>query len=920
MLPTGTITLLFSDIEGSTKLLHDLDESYPEVLERHRSLLRTAVAAWHGHEVKVHGDSFFFVFQRAADSVAAAVAAQRALAAEQWPLSSPVRVRMGLHTGEPSLTANDYIGVDVHRGARLMAAGHGGQVLLSETVQMLVANHLPAGVSLRDWGEHHLKDLPQPERIYQLVIEGLVNDFPPLETSGKRPHNLPAQLTALIGREGEVEAACALLRRPGLRLLTLTGTGGTGKTRLSLEIAARLLADFEDGVFFVELAAIDNADLLLSTIAPTLGVREGAGQTLRASLQSYLSGRRLLLVLDNFEQVIEAAPVVTQLMAACAHLKVLVTSRKALHLRGEQEFPVSPLALPNLHDLPGVKALSHCAAVQLFIERAVAVKPDFALTNDNAPAVAEICARLDGLPLAIELAASRTRLLSPHAMLARLSSRLKFLTGGARDLPARHQTLEAAIYWSYDLLNDREQMLLRRLAVFVGGCTVAAAEAVLGDDAGDVLDGLASLVDESLLRQQDIAGEPRFWMLETIREFAWARLEESGEKDAMQRRHAVYYSTLSHELEGKLRGFRQLEYRRRMLSDRENIRAALNWALEHEPHLAIDLAVITVRYSATLGEARDFLEQTLARTEDGCPLARLYLALGMVDMTVAQGDFATARAYVEAAQRLLEDAKAKLLLSDEQYQVRLANTERWLATVAMNQGDFVTARALAQEHYTVVGGEDSLSGGVTLAILDLSQGNYEAARAFFEKYIAQYRSTLSHSKLSLYLLCLGNALRYQGHYEEAAAVIGQSSSLQKELGRKSEWLLQSRGWIARHRQDYELAATLFKASLVRARDGGEKRSVINSLAAMAGMAAVQGRAVRAVRLGGAVASILESCGMVLYAGDRADLEHDLAAARAMLDETTLAAAWAAGRAMTVSQAVEYALGSEDEPGDQSLNK
>src|SRR6266446_5113999 len=517
-LPTGTVTLLFTDIEGSTQLLQQLGDQYAGVLAECRHLLRAAFQQWSGYEVDTQGDAFFVVFARATDAVSAAVDAQRALACHAWPEGTSVRVRMGLHTGEPSLTSEGYVGLDVHRAARIMSAGHGGQVLLSQTTRDLVEHSLPDDVSIRNLGEHRLKDLQHASCLFQLVMAGLPADFPSLKTLDSRPNNLPVQFTQFIGREQEVSALQHLLQRDDVRLLTLTGPGGTGKTRLGLQVAAELSEVFPDGVFFVNLAPISDPALMVPTIAQTLEVKGVAHQALLDLVNAFLREKQVLLLLDNFEQVVSAGVQVTALLAACPQLKVLVTSREVLHLRGEQEFAVPPLTLPDPKRLPDLLALSQYEAVALFIQRAQAARSEFQVTNANAPAVAEICVRLDGLPLAIELAAARVKMLPPQALLARLGQRLAVLTSGAQDVPARQQTLHNTIEWSYQLLDGHEQWLFRRLSIFVGGCTLEAAEAVcapLGDGGAtrSVLDGAASLVDKSLLRQSEQEGEePRLVM------------------------------------------------------------------------------------------------------------------------------------------------------------------------------------------------------------------------------------------------------------------------------------------------------------------------------------------------------------------------------------------------------------------------
>ena len=611
------MTFLFTDIEGSTKLLQRLGPEYEAVLNEHRRRIRAGIEAGGGREVSTEGDAIFAAFASPSGAVAAAVLAQRELARQAWPGGTGIPVRMGLHTGEVALAGNDYVGLEVHRAARIAAAAHGGQVLVSSATRSLVDDRLPAGVGWRDLGEHRLKDLSRPERIAQLVVEGLRNDFPPPRTLDVTPNNLPVQVTSFVGREAVVAEAIRLLDRT--RLLSLTGPGGTGKTRLALQLAADVADRFPDGVYFVPLAAISEPMLVAPTITQAIGVTLTGGRPPLEGLIEALRTKRTLLVLDNFEQLLPAASTVAELLRGTDSVKVIVTTRAILRISGEQELPVPPLGLPDVHGKHGAAALSQYAAVRLFIERAVAARPDFQVTNENAPAVAEITARLDGLPLAIELAAARLRLLSPQAILARLGDRLSILSGGARDLPARQQTLRATIAWSYDLLDQAERELFERLGVFMGGWTLEAAEAVCGagGSAADTLDVLTSLAEKSLVRPQDDPhGDPRFLMLETIRAFAVERLEARSDLAELRQRHADWFLALAESTGAALGGPDRRERLNRLEDDHDNMRAALTWFIgRDELALAARLVVALWRFLQQHGhlfEARARADEVLA--------------------------------------------------------------------------------------------------------------------------------------------------------------------------------------------------------------------------------------------------------------------------------------------------------------------
>jgi predicted ATPase/class 3 adenylate cyclase len=663
--PTGTVTFLFTDIEGSTKMWERSPQAMQAALARHDELLRRSIEERGGYVFKTVGDAFFCAFPTAPDALEAALEAQRLLLKERWGESGPLRVRMALHMGAPEVRDGDYFGPPVNRVARLLSAAHGGQVLLSLPTHEMVRDQLPAGMNLADLGEHRLKDLFRPERVFQLLAPELPSEFAPLRTLDAYRNNLPLQPTPLVGREKEVSEVCALLRRDETRLLTLTGAGGIGKTRLALQAAADLLENFPDGTFFAPLATLSEAELFFSAVAETLGVKETGELPLDERLKDYLSERRLLLMLDNFEQVLEAASAVTELLVRAPGLKVLATSRTPLRLYGEHVFPVPPLSMPDLKRPPPLERLTQYEAVGLFVERARALQPNFEVTNESAPAVAEICVRLDGLPLAIELAAARITMLPPKAMLQRLTSRLKLLTGGARDLPERQRTLRGTIEWSHALLDEGEQLLFARLAVFSGGRTLEAMEAICdaeGDLPVEVFEGVSSLLDKSLLRQEEGPnGEPRFVMLETVHEFAREKLRQSAEAEEIRRTHAEYFLTLAEEANPQLRGPNQLQWLERLEAEHDNMRAALSWALErNEVEVALKLGGALSGFWLLRdyhSEGRRWLEEALTMDGRGSPGSRAMALAGAGWLAKDQGDLDRAKEACEEGLELLEHGK-----------------------------------------------------------------------------------------------------------------------------------------------------------------------------------------------------------------------------------------------------------------------
>lgn len=594
VLPEGTVTLLFADVEGSTRHLLRLGERYAQALQLHSAVLHDAVQRHRGYMVDTRGDSSFAAFETAQDAIHAALEAQRSLAIQPWPDGEPFRVRFGLHTGEPVRNADGYAGLDVHRAARICTAAHGGQILISQTTRDLIAHVVPPDTVLLDLGSHQLKDLPHPEHLIQVAGPGLDRELPPPRSLGAAA-GLPPHRAELIGRDRQLEACRALLLRNDVQLVTLTGPGGTGKTSLAIHLASALMPDVDDSVYFVPLASIADPALVPRAISRALNVQEIGSRPILTVLTDAIGSRNHLLVLDNFEHLLPAAAFLAALVAGCPRLKIVVTSRELLHLSLEHEVPVPPLPLPPAG--PGTaEHLLQNDAVRMFVARAQEARPSFALTDDVAPVVGEICRRLDGLPLALELAAARVRVLPPRALLARLDRRLPILTDGPRDLPARQRTLRDTIGWSYGLLDEEERRVFRLLGAFVGGCTLDAIETLAGagcwvsgfgtassvsetrNPAPETLDIVGSLIDKSLVRQTTSGGDVRFTMLETIREFALDQLLAEGEADAARGCLADFYLDLVETADPRLISRDQVTWLDRLEADHGNIGAALVWA------------------------------------------------------------------------------------------------------------------------------------------------------------------------------------------------------------------------------------------------------------------------------------------------------------------------------------------------------
>jgi predicted ATPase/class 3 adenylate cyclase len=956
-LPTGTVTFLFTDIEGSTRLLQHLADAYATALREHQAFLRQAFAEHRGVEIDTAGDGFFVAFPTAPAAVAAAAAATRALATHPWPEGAALRVRMGLHTGSPQLVGDRYIGLDVHRAARIAAAGHGGQILLSSTTRALAAQNLPAGATLRDLGTYRLKDLQLPEPISQLVLVELPSDFPPLKTLDRRAHNLPTQPTVLLGREQQLATLTALLERVEVRLVTITGVGGIGKTRLAMQLAAEVLEEFPDGVWYVRLSRLVDPELVLPTIAQTLGVKEVVGQPIARTLAEHLQEKRFLLVLDNFEQVVAAAPQIGDLLAESPGLKILVTSRVPLHLRAEHDYALTPLPLPESGVLPQPDQLTQYAAVALFVERASAARSDFTVTAANAPAIAEICARMDGLPLAIELAAARVKLLSPEVLLSRLSHQLQLLTGGARDLEARQQTMRATIAWSVALLHPEEQVLFRRLAVFVGGGTLEAIEAVCleleaGESQGiDLLDGLGALVDQSLLQRREEGSELRFGMLHVIREFAQEQLAVSGKAEVLQRAHAAYYLSLAEQLEPDIEGPNQVEVHARLEREHHNLRAVLSWSLDQQA------AETAARICVALGlfwnmaghwvEQGQWLAQTLRLSAALPPRlhARLLHWAGYV--TAAHGNYAAAKRHLEESEALfrsVDDAAglrdtlsrlAGIALDQEQYElaerlyresvqvaresgdlVALEGALKFQAQLPLVRGDYPAAKKILEEALALAatGGNihDTAWCKAQLGWLALIEGHDASAEALLQEALAVQQRLGDTNCTAISQGFFGLLALERGDVAGALGRLGESLTLYTQVGKQSGIAeTQVRlGHAHFAAGDISEAEAAYVASLQLERTLGNKQRTASNLDGLAEVAFAHKLPERAARLLGAATRALASVGAVplpLPPRLRAEREQLAARGRQALGDAAWEKAFAAGKALSLEEAFAEVL-------------
>lgn len=908
-LPTGTVTFLFTDVVGSTKLWQEYPDAMPAVIAQHDDMLGGTVDDHGGIVFRTAGDAVYAAFRRPVDALRAAVSGQRSILSADWGPVGSLHVRMALHTGQADVREGIYVGHTLNRVARILSAVHGDQIVVSEAVQELVRDHVLDGIELQDLGEFRLKDLVAPEHLWQAVAPDLPREFPPLVARGSRPAGIPVEPTRFIGRDREVAALADLVRQDDMRLVTLTGPGGIGKTRLAAEVVRAVASDFPDGVFVAPLGSTTDANMVPSQIAAALGLRETGGQPVLGLVEAYLKDRALLLILDNFEQVLGARMSVASLIASSPGLKMVVTSRQVLHLSGEHEYPVPALSVPPAADsdpaAPKIENLMTYEAIALFFDRARNVLPAFALTPTNAPAVIEISRRLDGLPLAIELAAARVRLFPPEALLRRLDHRLQFLTGGAADRPSRQQTLRAAIDWSYQLLAEPERAVLARLSVFSEGCDLEAAETVCGLDDGsdDVLGPLEALLDHSLIQRQDsTSGEPRVVLLDTLREYANERLEERGEAETLRERHASYFADLVLAAERR-EDVPRRDRVRRYDEERGNIRSAIAWCRRHRPGTGLILGRALWMYWFMRGEmdqlhawfddvdaqADQLTELELAEIVSTAALAAEVLhdprvdrwfdrSMALreqigdparhIDWLLRSGTVALREGRTAEAVSLLVEALKALNSDQEPDRVRWGRYELAIAAEALGDYDLVDgvardgvadARRNNDTHEVArwtwwLGREALLRGD-----LDHAQALLEQSLATREQLADQYCT--SESVFSLAALALA-----RGDLEQARSIAERNLDLVRRLQdyERVAWHHSLLGSEALLRGDLDAARDTFRTGIDVALQMPVSAAMFYVLAdqmwGTAGIAAAQGDVVQAARLSGQALGLLGAAG------------------------------------------------------------
>jgi predicted ATPase/class 3 adenylate cyclase len=905
-LPTGTVTFLFTDIEGSTQLWEKHPEAMKDALANHDSILREAIEANRGQIIKTTGDGIHGVFQKAMDAVQATLTAQRALKDPICDLH--IRVRMGLHTGEAELRAGDYHGQVLNRAARIMSAGHGGQVLLSSVTAELAREQLPEDVSLMDLGEHRLKDLTRPERLFQLVAPDLVSEFPLLHSLNVLPNNLPSQMTSFIGREREMQEVRKLLA--SARLLTLIGPGGTGKTRLSLQLAADQMSAFKDGVWLVELAPLSDPALILSTIASVLELHEVPGIPLLNVLLDYLRLKQLLLILDNCEHLVEAsAQIANEVLQACPQLKVIASSREALGIDGETVYRVPSLSLPDASS----KSVMDFESTQLFIERASRAEPRFHVTDHNALAIVQICQRLDGIPLAIELAAARVKIFTPEQIAERLGDRFKLLTGGSRTALPRQQTLRALIDWSYQSLNETEQRALSRLAVFSGGWTFEAAEAIIGE--ADALDGLVGLVNKSLVNVEEQDGTSRYRFLETIRQYAMERLLESGEAVDVRDRHLDYFlQSMEQAPQREQRIFGALpddiEWLNRMEREHDNLRLALEWAASNHPDKALKLVYIVGNFWVGRDYNMEAQRWCLMILERGKSLAnmereqaKVYGILGWSSIGI--GDHKTGRDAAEAGIALARKVNDANTVGRLLGLVALACI--FLGDFSAAEGALIEAERIARQ----MGFPQQLATVFTtraqLAITGYR--DIERAKIYLGQAISLGATIQNEWATAMTLFGMARVAGIMGDLETSRLKFLESAELARKIGNKRQvYSCQSElAHVLRENGQLDEPLAIYRDLLPKWRDLGHRAAVAHELECIAYILAKKDQAYRAATILGAADSLRRLIESIATPMELAEYENELFALREKIDRTAFEQAWDAGQTLSMDEAISLAI-------------
>jgi predicted ATPase/class 3 adenylate cyclase len=927
-LPTGTVTFLFTDVEGSTRLWEQHPETARAGVDRHFALVRDAIASHKGHVFRTQGDGLCAAFATAPDALLAALAAQLALHREPWP-GEAIRVRMALHTGAAEVEGGDYVGTCLNRMGRLHAIGHGGQTLLSRTTYDLVRDTLPPRAGLHDQGMHQLRDLPAPEHVFQLVHPELPESFPPLNSAGNRPNNLPVELTSFVGREREMTAVTALLA--SARLVALTGTGGCGKTRLAQRVAAALLDNLPDGAWFVDLAPLTDERLVPAAALTAMGLRETPGRTALDTLTLYLRGRTALVILDNCEHLIAAsAELADALLSACPQLQLLVTSREALGIGGEVAWQVPPMSVPP-DNAVAPEALSDYEAVRLFIERCRLTRADFVLTTENAAAVRQICRQLDGIPLAIELAAARVRVLSVQEIAERLDDRFRLLTGGSRTALRRQQTLRALVDWSHDLLSPEEQRLFDRLAVFAGGWTLEAAEEVVADaeeghgetssslrsalvGRGEVLDLLGRLVDKSLVVVESARnGASRYRLLETLRQYAQQRLAAGNDLAAVKRRHVAHYLALAERSEQGLHGPDQAAWLNRLETELDNLRAALGWLREDDAPGASEQRLCLAGVLWYFWDLR-------ARTGEGLEWLSYFLAMpSAAQRTPGRALALFATGFLAATRPPFEESLSIWREIGDRPRLALGLLGVGFVVGLVN-GDAAGARPLLEESLTIWR-DIGVSWGTAWVLnfqadLVRREGRIDEAGALYQQALASWRAADDRQGRAYAIHGLGDVLRLHGDYAGARALYEESLALCRMVGDRPNEAstLASLGVLALDGGDHAAAEAHFVKSLRIVRETGEladfasgRSAIGRAVPGLASLAARAGRAQRAATLFGAADALRSIRGITRGPVDRPDPWEETILASAGLDPGGLAVDWAEGAAMTLDALLAYAV-------------